>query len=181
MLPGRHGMKSGLGTASLRLGDLVIAALVVINALGDIVDWRTGKIVAGARRPDGSGFANIMETLKRDLTEGKIDASLAISDPPFMSTNLVIIATNVSYTKTEMTKIAMMANCGAARAIVPYHTTGDGDQLYALSTNRLKKDVPISTVGALAGEIAGNAVLRAIQSATSIPDWPSYQDYTLKL
>jgi L-aminopeptidase/D-esterase-like protein len=181
MLPGRHGMKSGLGTASLRLGDVVIAALVVINAVGDIVDWRTGKIVAGARRADGSGFANTMETLKRDLAEGKIDASLAISDPPFMSTNLVIVATNVSYTKTEMTKIAMMANCGAARAIVPYHTTGDGDQLYALSTNRLKKDVPISTVGALAGEVAGNAVLRAIQSATSIPDWPSYQDYTLKL
>ena len=99
----------------------MIAALAVINALGDIIDWRTGKIIAGARRPDGSGFANTMETLKRDLAEGKVDASLAISDPPFNSTNLVIVATNVSYTKTEMTKIAMMANCGAA-AIAPYRT-----------------------------------------------------------
>jgi len=181
MLPGRHGMKGGIGTASLKMGEVVIGALVVINALGDIIDWRTGKIIAGARKQEGAGFANIMETLQRDLAEGKIQAAQAIFDPPFFSTNLVIVATNVSYTKTEMTKIAMMANCGASRAIVPYHTTGDGDQLYSLSTNKLKMDVPISTVGALAGEVAGEAVLRAIKAANSIEGWPSYRDFTLKL
>ncbi len=181
MLRAYHGMKGGLGTASLRLGEVVIAALVVINAVGDILDWRTGKIIAGARRPDGKGFANTMEIMKSELAAGKPQASLALNDPPFNSTNLVVVATNVSFNKTEMTKIAMMANCGAARAIVPYHTTGDGDQLYALSTNKLKAEVPISTVGALAGEVAAEAIVRAIKAATSIEGWPAYRDYTLKL
>jgi L-aminopeptidase/D-esterase-like protein len=181
MLRGLHGMKGGLGTASLHLGEVVIAALVVINGVGDILDWRTGKIIAGARRPDGKGFANTMETMKTELAEGKTQAALAITDPPFNSTNLVVVATNVNFNKTEMTKIAMMANCGAARAIVPYHTTGDGDQLYALSTNKLKVEVPISTVGALAGEVAAEAIVRAIKAATSIEGWPAYRDYTLRL
>ena len=181
MLRDAPGMKGGLGTASLRLGDVVIAALVVINAVGDVLDWRNGKIIAGARRADGKGFANIMETMKADVAAGKSQASVAINDPPFNSTNLLVVATNVNFTKTEMTKIAMMANCGASRAIVPYHTTGDGDQLYALSTNKLKVDVPISTVGALAGEVAAEAVNRAIREASSIEGWPAYRDYTLKL
>jgi L-aminopeptidase/D-esterase-like protein len=181
MLRGRPGMKGGLGTASLRLGEVVIAALVVINGVGDILDWRTGKIIAGARREDGKGFANTMETMKADLAAGRTQASLAIYDPPFNSTNLIVVATNVNFTKTEMTKIAMMANCGASRAIVPYHTTGDGDQLYALSTNKLKMDVPVSTVGALAGEVAAEAINRAIKAATSIERWPAYRDFTLKL
>ena len=186
LLRGGHGMKSGLGTASLRLGEVIIAALVVINAVGDIVDWRTGMIIAGARRADGKGFANTLETMKTDLAEGKPQASLASTDPPLNSTNLVVVATNVNFNKAEMTKIAMMANCGAARAIVPYHDPGDGDQLYALSTNKLKVDVPtnralLSTVGALAGEVAAEAIVRAIKAATSIEGWPAYRDYTLKL
>jgi len=182
MLRGIPGMKAGLGTASLRLGEVVIAALVVINAVGDVLDWRTGKIIAGARRADGKGFANIVETMKADVAGGKNrQEALATYDPPFNSTNLVVVATNVSFTKTEMTKIALMANCGASRAIVPYHTTGDGDQLYALSTNKLKAAVPISTVGALAGEVAAEAIDRAVKAATSIEGWPAYRDYTLKL
>ena len=181
MLSGYGGMKGGLGTASLRLGEVVIAALVVINAVGDILDWRTGKIIAGARRTDGKGFANTMETMKTELAEGKTQASLAINDPPFNSTNLVVVATNVNFNKTELTKVAMMANCGAARAIVPYHTTGDGDQLYAISTNKLKVDVPLSTIGALAGEVAAEAIGRAIKAATSVEGWPAYRDFTLKL
>ncbi len=174
-------MKGGLGSASLRLGEVVIAALVVINAVGDVLDWRNGQIIAGARARMAKALPNIMETMKTEVAAGKGQASLAINDPPFNSTNLMIVATNVNFTKTEMTKIAMMANCGASRAIVPYHTTGDGDQLYALSTNRLKAAVPISTVGALAGEVAAEAVNRAIKTATSIEGWPAYRDYTLKL
>jgi L-aminopeptidase/D-esterase-like protein len=180
LLRGGHGMKSGLGTASLRLGEVVIGALVVINAVGDIVDWRRGKIIAGARRADGKGFANTLETMKTDLAAGRFEASL-MDDPPFNSTNLVVVATNVDFNKAEMTKIAMMANCGVARAIVPYHDPGDGDQLYAISTNKLKLNVPMSTVGALAGEVAAEAVLRAIKAATSIENWPAYRDYTLKI
>src|SRR5207253_5010293 len=62
---GYNGMKSGLATSSLRLGDVIIGALVVANSVGDILDRQTGKIVAGALRHDGKGFANISETLRK--------------------------------------------------------------------------------------------------------------------
>ena len=68
------------------------------------------------------------------------------------------MATNVDFDKTQLTKIAMMANCGATRAIRPYHTTGDGDQLYAISTRKLQADVPLSAGGALAAEVVGEAI-----------------------
>lgn len=174
---GLGGMKAGLGTASLRLGDVVIAALAVVNASGDVVDWRTGKIVIGARRPDGKGFANIVETLEKNLAEKSQQSLLGVDDAPLHSTTIAVVATNVNFTKTQLTKIAMMANCGAARAISPYHTTSDGDQMFALSTNKLKADVPVSTIGAIAGEVVGEAILRAAKTASSIDGWPAYRDY----
>lgn len=178
---GLGGMKGGLGTACLHLGEVTIGALAVVNAAGDILDWRTGKILAGARRPDGKGFADLVKTLERNMAEMKSHSSMTISDEPLHSTTLAVVATNVAFNKTQLTKIAMMANCGAGRAISPYHTTGDGDQLYALSTNRLKADVPISAVGALAAEVVADAIGRAIKAATSIPDWPAYRDFTVRL
>ncbi len=173
---GLGGMKGGLGTASLHLGEVVIGALAVVNAAGDILDWRTGKILAGARRPDGKGFANIIEVLKRNVAEAPPHRAARIDDAPLHSTTLAVVATNVDFNKTALTKIAMMANCGAARAIRPYHTTGDGDQLFAISTNRLKMEVPLSAVGALAGEVVAEAIGRAILAASSIEDWPAHRD-----
>lgn len=178
---GLGGMKAGLGTASLRLGDVVIGALVVVNAAGDVVDWRTGKILAGARRPEGKGFANIVETMKQTLSERSPQSSLEFYDPALGSTTIAAVATNVNFSKTQLTKIAMMANCGAARTISPYHTTGDGDQLFAVSTNKLKADIPLSVVGALAAEVVAEAVLRAVKTASSIEGWPAYRDYVKAL
>ncbi len=173
---GLGGMKGGFGTASLRLGEVVIGALAVVNAAGDILDWRTGKILAGARRPEGKGFANIIEVLRRNVAEATPHHAARIDDAPLHSTTLAVVATNVDFNKTELTKIAMMANCGAARAIRPYHTTGDGDQLFAISTNRLKIEVPLSAVGALAGEVVAEAIGRAVVAARSIKDWPARRD-----
>jgi L-aminopeptidase/D-esterase-like protein len=174
---GLPGMKGGLGTASLRLGEVVIGALAVVNAAGDILEWRTGKTLAGARRADGRGFAHLTEALKEGLAGAKPHAALRVDDAPFHSTTLAVVATNVACSKTELTKIAMMANCGAARAISPYHTTGDGDQIYALSTRKLKVDVPISALGAIAGEVVAEAIGRAVKSATSIEGWPACEDF----
>ena len=173
---GLPGMKGGLGTASLRLGEIAIGALAVVNAAGDIVDWRTGATLAGARRADGKGFANLTETLKQRLANFSPHASLRLDDEPLHSTTLVVIATNVRFDKPQLTKIAMMANCGAARAIRPYHTTGDGDQLYAISTRELQADVPVSAVGALAAEVAAEAIGRGVKAASSIEGWSSYRD-----
>ena len=178
MLAGRGlgGMKSGLGTASLRLGNAVIGAMVVVNAVGDIVDWHTGRILAGARRPDGKGFANIIETLKT-LGGDTSSSSLQVRDPVLHSTTLAVVATNVRFTKTAMTKIAMMASTGAARTINPYHTNGDGDSTFAVSTNKVSSDLGISVIGALAAELVSEAVLRAVKAARSIEGWPCSNDY----
>lgn len=176
MLHGYPGMKGGLGTASLRAGEVVIAALVVLNAAGDIVDPQSNSIIAGARRPDGKGFADIVSTLRASLAERGARSALRLNDAPLRSTTLVVVATNVAFSKTQLTKIALMANCGAARVIRPYHTTGDGDQLFAVSTNRLKADIGITTVGALAAEVVADAVLRAIRTARSIEGWPAWVD-----
>jgi len=175
---GLPGMKGGLGTASLRLGEVVIGALAVVNAAGDIIDSRTGKTVAGARRADGKGFANLTETLKQRLANLPPRAALRLDDEPLHSTTLVVIATNLRFDKPQLTKIAMMANCGAARAIRPYHTTGDGDQLYAISTRSLRRDVPVSAVGALAAEVVAEAIARGVKNAESIEGWPGFRDFT---
>ena len=177
------GMKGGVGTASLRLGDVIVAALAVVNAAGDVLDWRTGRIIAGARRPDGSGFADIVEVIKRTLAAPSAagdNLADVINDPFLRSTTLAVVATNVTLTKTQLTKVAMMANCGAARAIRPYHTTGDGDQLFAVSTRRLSRDdVNVTTVGSLAAEVVADAIVRGVLMASSVDGWPAARDLSV--
>jgi L-aminopeptidase/D-esterase-like protein len=171
---GLGGMKGGIGTVSIRRGDVVIAALSVVNAAGDVLDWRTGRIIAGARTADGSGFANSAEMLQRDLEAGSSAGML--DDQPFRATTLTVVATNVTLGKTSLTKLAMMVNTGAARAINPYHTQGDGDQVIAISTNRLKRDVSLTAIGSTAAQAAADAIRRGVEQATGIPGWPAVGD-----
>jgi len=177
---GMRGMKAGVGMASMQVGEVIIAALMIVNAVGDIVDWKTGKVIAGARRPDGRGFASIPEMLRTNPPRSA-RAAITPEDPIFQSTTIGLVATNAEFNKTEMTKIAMMANCGAARCINPYHTPGDGDTLFAASTRRVKSDLSLSVIGSLAAEVVSEAVLQSAKMATSIADWPAYRDYTTKL
>jgi L-aminopeptidase/D-esterase-like protein len=83
------------------------------------------------------------------------------------------VATNVAQTKTALTKLAMMANCGAARAIRPYHTTGDGDQLFAISTGALTRpDIALTVLGSLAADVIAEAIVRGVRAAESVEGWP---------
>ncbi len=169
---GLGGMKGGLGTASLKLGDVVIAALAVVNAAGDVLDWRSGRIVAGARRPDGT-FADSVEVM-RGIVSGARGG--LVEDPALRSTTLAVVATNVTLQKTALTKVANMANCGAARAIRPYHTTGDGDSLFAISTGQLNRpDVQLTAIGALAADLVAEAIVRGVRAARSVEGWPAAQ------
>jgi len=171
---GLSGMKGGLGCASARLGDIVIGALVVVNASGDIVDRRTGAIVAGARTADGRGFARTVDLLRRDLESRRADRGLR--DDPLRATTLAVVATNVALTKTQLTKVAMIANTGAARAINPYHTQSDGDQVIAVSTGALNADVSLTSLGAMAAEVVADAIVRAVRAASGVPGWPAVRD-----
>ena len=170
---GLPGMKGGVGGASVRLGQLVVAALVVVNAAGDILDWRTGTIVAGARSADGRDFAKSVDVLRRDL---ETRAARALAEGPLRATTLTVVATNLTLTKTQLTKLAMMANTGAARAILPYHTQSDGDQVLAVSTGSLELGVSLTPLGAVAAELVADAIPRAVRAATSAAGWTALRD-----
>ncbi len=166
---GYSGMKGGIGSASLTLGNVTIGALAVVNAAGDILDWKSGRIVAGARRPDGT-LADSVEVMRGVVTGA---SRRPVDDPALGSTTIVVVATNVTLTKTMLTKVASMANCGAARAIRPYHTTGDGDQLLAVSTGKLSRpDLQLTVIGALAADVVAEAIVRGVRAAKGLPDWP---------
>jgi L-aminopeptidase/D-esterase-like protein len=173
---GMPGMKGGIGTASIRMGDLVIAALVVVNAAGDILDWQTGRIVAGARKADGSGFVDSRAQLTADFGAAGRSAAFTVDDRALHSTTLSVVATNVALDKTRLTKLAMMVNTGAARAIAPYHTEGDGDQVYAVSTNRVHRDVPLTVLGSVAADLVATAIRRAVEMATGVAGWEAVRD-----
>ena len=171
---GLGGMKGGLGTASLKLGDVVIGALAVVNAAGDIMDWRSGRTVAGARRKDGS-FADSVDVMRAIVsgTPGPAleDAGAAQHHARGRRHE------RRARPRRQLTKLAMMANCGAGRAIRPYHTTGDGDQLYAISTATLQRpDVALTALGSLAADLVAEAIVRGVRAATGVPGWPAVRD-----
>jgi L-aminopeptidase/D-esterase-like protein len=165
-------MKSGLGTASLKAGGVVVGAIVAVNAFGDVLDAQNGQIVAGLRsgrvgpiRVGGSAyFADTVAMMKTSL--GRRVLSLA----SHTSTVIGVVATDAALNKAEATKVAQMAHDGLARAIHPAHTMLDGDTIFALSTGRKQADV--TAVGTFAAEVMTHAILRAVKSAASAGGLP---------
>ena len=161
-------MKGGIGTAAIELPNgLVVAALVAVNAIGDVIDPSTGAVVAGVRTEDGTGFADARKLLRSGASTGG-----RVGD----NTTIGVVATNASLTKTEATKVAQMAHDGLARAIQPAHTPFDGDTLFALSLGSWEGDASLATIGALAAEATSDAILSAIRHAESIPGFPASRD-----
>ena len=161
-------MKGGLGTASLAQPDgLVVAALVAVNAYGDVIDPATGRVVAGVRTEDGTRLADARALLRSGAAHKK---------PLGENSTIGIVATNARLTKTQAAKVAQMAHDGLARAITPVHSLADGDTLFALSTGTLVGEADVSRVGALAAEAVADAVLRAVRAAQSLPGLPAARD-----
>src|SRR5947208_6701642 len=171
---GMSGMKGGIGSSSARLADVIIGALVVVNCAGDVINWRDGSIVAGARTSDGRGFARTVDVLRRDLAMRPAPPA-ALADAP-RATTLSVIATNAALTKTALTKLAMVANTGAARAINPYQTQNDGDQVLAVATGGSNSPISLTALGAIAAEVLADAIVRAVTLATSVPGWVAVRD-----
>ena len=161
----KRAMKSGIGTSLLSLSDgLQVAAIVAVNALGDVIDPSTGQIIAGARTEDGKGLLNTRQFIR----EGS-----SFRERPGENTTIGVVATNASLTKTEANKVAQMAHDGLARAINPSHTGGDGDTLFVLATGVWDKDVSVSLIGSLAAEVTAEAIIRAVLAADSLPGLPA--------
>ena len=159
-------MKGGTGTSSVTLeSGLVVGALAVVNALGDVIDPRTGEVVAGARR-EGGRFADARRLLRGE----------APPPPEGGNTTIVVVATNARLTKAQATKVAQMAHDGLARAIVPSHTPSDGDTVFSLATGALRDGFDVGRVGALAAEVVAEAIVRAVRTATGLPSIPAVRD-----
>lgn len=185
-----HAMKGGVGTASITLDDgLTIAALVAVNAVGDIVDPATGWVVAGVRTDDG-GLADARRLL-RDESSGTGGGSrgdrgdagrTASGDSPGGNTTIGIVATNATLTKAQVTKVAQMAQDGLARTIYPAHTPRDGDVVFGLATGTIPPgaDAPrtVTRIGALAADVMAEAILRAVRNAEGLPGFPAVSDLT---
>jgi L-aminopeptidase/D-esterase-like protein len=164
-------MKSGLGTASIKVADsgLIVAAIVAVNAVGDVLDHESGKILAGARTADGNGFRNSTATLITGPHAHGQGGS---------NTTIGIIATNATLTKSEANKVAQMGHDGLARAISPVHTGMDGDTVFAAATGGLSSKSDVSRVGALGAEALARAIKQAVLCARSIPGYPAHRDLT---
>jgi L-aminopeptidase/D-esterase-like protein len=158
----KQAMKGGIGTATVELpGEVLVSALVAVNAYGDVRDPSTGKIVAGARTsPEARDFANADEQVKRGARAG------------FGRTNttLAVVATNARLSKVGAKKLAEFGSLGMARSISPVNTMFDGDVVFALSCGKTEAD--INALGVAAAEAVSQAILRAVRKARTMGGVP---------
>jgi L-aminopeptidase/D-esterase-like protein len=161
-------MKAGIGSSAIVLPNgLVVAALVAVNALGDIVDPSTGRVIAGVRTADGKALADARKIMR---SAGDLRAR------PGENTTIGVVATNARLTKVQAQKVAQMAHDGYARAINPVHTPGDGDTIFSIATGAREDEASVSMIGALAAEAMADAIVRAATEATSSGGLPAARD-----
>jgi len=159
-------MKSGIGSYAVQINELQIGAVVAVNALGDIYDWKTGKQVAGLLADDKKTLRNTAEYMKSSIQ--------VVENRYVENTTLAVVMTNACFEKAALCKIAGMAHDGYARSISPVHTSADGDSIYAVSVGEIQADQDV--VGVLAAEVVSEAILRAVQSVESAYGFPSMSE-----
>ena len=152
-------MKGGVGSASTKVADLIVGALAVVNSVGDVVN-PDGTVLAGARQP-GGGYFGTTEAY-RPLSRGKVLEET--------NTTLVVIATNARFSKLELFRISQRMHDGMARAIVPVHTSFDGDVSFALSCGQATADLDL--VSELAAQMTAEAIRRAVKMARTVTGIP---------
>ena len=167
-------MKSGIGTASLEIGNgVIVGAIAAVNVFGDVIDPKTGQIVAGARVIQkgpikvgkGPYFADTLSVMESLI--GRTMLGFASRE----NTAIGIVATNAKLNKEQINKVAQMAQDGLARTVCPAHTMLDGDTIFALAIGSKKADVNI--VGAFGAEVFAQAVMNAVWKAESAAGLPS--------
>ena len=172
-------MKSGIGTASMEIGNgVVVAAIIAVNAFGDIISPKNGTIIAGARTLQkgpiklGSGpvFADTMGLMKNMAGRAILEFAAR------QNTVIGAVATNAKLSKEEINKVAQMAHNGLATVVRPAHSMLDGDTIFALATNKKKADVNI--IGAYAAQVVSQAIINGVLAAASVASIPSSTSLT---
>ncbi len=147
---------SGLGLFAAQLGELKMAAVVAVNALGDVYDPQSGERIAGLRSENGSELIDTRSELYRIRKQ---------TDMFTGNTTIGAIVTNGAFTKAEMSKLASMARNAYARCINPVGTLADGDTIYAASVGDVEADVNVA--GTLAADVMARAIVDAVKSASA--------------
>ena len=160
-----NAMKSGLGSATVKIGDLVVSAIVAVNSFGDIYDYRNNKQMAGVYDYENDKLLNTIDIMKNSVKE--------LSFKP-TNTTIGVIGTNAILTKSEANKIAEMAHNGFARSINPIHTMMDGDTIFTMATNKIKSDVNL--IGTIAAEVMSKAISNGIFFAERSHGLKAYKD-----
>ena len=163
-------MKTGIGSYAIQIGELKIGAVVVLNALGDIYDWKTGEQIAGLLTEDQTGFRGTAEYMMSSIE--------AVDNKFTGNTTLAVVITNAEFDKAQLCKIAGMAHDGYARSINPVHTSADGDSIYAVSVGNVQADQDLT--GMLAADVISEAIIRAVESAESAYGYPAAADLDMR-
>ena len=178
-------LKGGVGTASLvHESGLIVGALVATNSVGDIVDYSTGQLVAGARAEQPGEMSRSSQALLNrsvsefeELQQSRPNFS---NDTPGTNTTLAVIATNAKLHKGTAKRVSIMGSAGLARTIDPAFTPGDGDTVFTLATG----DIDVTSIpamlmltGAMAAEAVAKASLHSVLLAESLAGVPSASDW----
>ncbi|MFQ5707489.1 MAG: P1 family peptidase [bacterium] len=153
-----HCMSGGIGTTSLSVHGVTVGALVVVNALGDVVDPKTGAILAGALDPQTGEFVNT----EKYLVQHSVQPLQSLNN-----TTLAVVATDASLNKEEAIKVAQMAQDGLGRVIRPAHTPFDGDVVFCLSVGGGDKKCDLMSLGTAAAELVAESIVRAVKIANN--------------
>ncbi|MSQ65432.1 MAG: peptidase S58 family protein [Limnohabitans sp.] len=156
-----NGMRGGIGSAALRVHGVTVGALIVCNALGDVIDPDNGQVIAGARKHAGS---HELINIHQAHLNGTNSASLTAGQ----HTTIGVIATDAALTPLQTTRLAQIGHDGLARTIHPVHTPFDGDTLFALSTGKNGQSLDTMLMHSLVTEVVMQAVLCAVRAAVSV-------------
>jgi len=173
-------MKGGVGTSSIKgLNGVVVGAIAVVNAFGDVLDPDSNEILAGSRISKKSlRLANSSEWMRKGVTRKPFGGPPMRNNDTSYNTTLGVIATNVRLSKKEIHQAVQMAHCGFAKVISPFHTAADGDLVFGLSLGNKKADV--NAVGLLGEAALIESVKRAIILADGYGVLPAHKDRTQK-
>ncbi|MCL4701783.1 MAG: P1 family peptidase [Burkholderiaceae bacterium] len=155
----QRAMKGGLGSAALTVDGLTVGAIVAVNAVGDVTDPATGRVLAGARSADGDSLLDTRAAL--------LAGELPVAPLEGTATTIGCVATDAVLTKAQAQRIARQAHDGLARTINPVHTSYDGDTLFALGTGAAERPGNLLLLGVLAAEVVAIAVQRAVMIANA--------------
>lgn len=159
-------MRGGLGCARVDVGGVAVGALMVVNAVGDVRDPVTGRLLAGAR--DAADGRELVDTA------AALEGGAALPRFRPVNTTIGVIATSAALGKAEAARLAWLGLAGFERALSPPHLPTDGDALFCLSVGDDRAE--LGALGAAAAEAVAAAIARAVRHATSLPGLPAAGD-----